>query len=69
MQKIDAWRKEACVSRDELAERLGVTTATISRWASGSRRPKLSMIARIERVTAGHVRAADWVRAAELADA
>lgn len=36
---IEAWRKERGVTQERLAERLGVTVVTISRWENGHIEP------------------------------
>ncbi|MBQ6480027.1 MAG: response regulator [Anaerolineaceae bacterium] len=48
--KLRKLRMEKCLSQIELANRMFVNKATISRWESGSRLPDAAMITRLARV-------------------
>lgn len=45
---IEAWRKERGVTQERLADRLGVTVVTISRWENGHANPPQFLIDALE---------------------
>ena len=44
---LKALRKEKCLTQEALAERLGVTARSVSRWETGSNLPDLSLLIEI----------------------
>lgn len=46
-----AYREQRQISQAKLAEELGVTRASVSRWESGSRKPKRGLLPKIARKT------------------
>lgn len=44
---LKALRKEKCLTQEALAERLGVTSRSVSRWETGSNLPDLSLLIEI----------------------
>ena len=49
-KKIEKYRKERDLTRNELAELVGVTMPTIYRWENGDRLPDIVMLMKIARV-------------------
>ena len=47
---IEKYRKERDLTRNELAELVGVTMPTIYRWENGDRLPDIVMLMKIARV-------------------
>ena len=47
MNKIKSFRIEMGITQYQLADLMGVSTKTISRWEAGSREPELSEVARL----------------------
>ena len=62
MSKLRSWRKAKKLTQSALAERLGVTVPTVSRIEVGQQWPTPHLMAAIERVTRGHVSAADILK-------
>jgi predicted transcriptional regulator len=54
------WLRLASVSQADFARMIGVTQATVCRYAAGARIPRRAMMARIEQATGGQVTAADF---------
>jgi transcriptional regulator with XRE-family HTH domain len=48
------------MTRDDLAERLGVTRPYVDHLCRGGRRPSLELAFKIEKLTRGEVAAASW---------
>ena len=55
------WLKMTPLSREDVAERLGVSLNALERWAAGINRPRLKMAVQIETLTCGLVRPRDFV--------
>jgi DNA-binding XRE family transcriptional regulator len=62
MSKLRSWRKAKKLTQSALAERLGVTVPTVSRIEVGQQWPTPHLMAAIEKVTRGHVSAADILK-------
>jgi transcriptional regulator with XRE-family HTH domain len=54
------WRRARRLKGNELAEKLGVTPRTVSRWETGQNVPHASMIRAIKTMTDGEVTADDF---------
>lgn len=60
MNKLREYRVRRGLKQAELAQELGVTQASLSRFESGAMRPNLATATRIERLTRGKVKAGSW---------
>lgn len=49
------------LSNEQFARRVGVTRPAVSFWRRGIRLPRLELMRRIEDITEGAVKPADWV--------
>ena len=58
------FREKSKLSQEELAERIGVSKASVSRWESRARIPEPRLWERIREVTGGEVTANDFTPAA-----
>jgi transcriptional regulator with XRE-family HTH domain len=58
--KIEEYMAREQITARELARRVGVTEAAVSRWLAGICRPSGRNMARVASVTAGAVMANDW---------
>jgi DNA-binding transcriptional regulator YdaS (Cro superfamily) len=59
------WLQLASVSQADFARVIGVTQATVCRYAAGTRIPRRAMMVRIQEATGGKVTPADFYAAAE----
>ena len=59
---LEKYLRERGLARQTFATRLGVSRQAVDYWLRGCRFPRPEMIMKIERVTGGSVRAADWYR-------
>lgn len=59
--------RTAKTSEADFATSLGVTQVTVNRYLNGKRFPDKETILRIETITSGKVRPADWYKASERA--
>jgi DNA-binding transcriptional regulator YdaS (Cro superfamily) len=57
------------LTHEKLAEILGTTAVSVTRWANGKRLPRPAHMAAIQRVTGGLVNPADFYRVEEQEDA
>lgn len=47
MKTIQAWRKQRRITQRELAESVGVTTATVYNWERGKSEPKANQLRKL----------------------
>lgn len=59
--KLLAYMKERGLDDAEMAERLGATPRAVRKWKYGETTPRLPEILKIEEVTEGEVRPADFL--------
>lgn len=64
---LDAYMTQHCISRAEMASRLGVSVEAVRRWTSGERTPRPMHMAAIKRVTRGAVTADSFVAGRDAA--
>jgi transcriptional regulator with XRE-family HTH domain len=57
------WLAQRNVSLRAFASQLGAHPSTVWRWATDRSSPTLEHVAKIETLTRGEVRVADWLRA------
>ncbi len=50
MTKLKKLRENSFLTQEELAEKVGVTSLTISRWENGKRKPRLKSIRKLAAV-------------------
>ncbi len=58
---LQEYLQQRKITQQAFARSVGVTHATVSRWASGKLLPRLSAIGRIAQVTGGAVRAESFL--------
>ena len=63
--KLSEYRAKKKLTLAVLAEMVGVSESTISRYETGHRRPEWPVLARITEITAGDVTANDFVEQAD----
>ncbi|MCA6305262.1 MAG: helix-turn-helix transcriptional regulator [Phenylobacterium sp.] len=66
--KLAVYLAQPGVSQTQIARRVGVSQAAISRYATGRRVPRPDVMARIRDATGGQVQPNDWFEAAEHQD-
>lgn len=54
-ERLRAWRKEHGLSQEEVAERIGVDQAQVSRIEAESAEPRASVAEKLRELTGGHV--------------
>lgn len=59
---IAEWREKRGLSQQTLADRLGASDVTISRWETGKRRPDLNALAAIAEALGGNLEVIDLFR-------
>ena len=62
--KLETYRRLHKISQAAIGLAVGVKAGTISRYESGEREPRLSMIRKITKATGGEVTAEDWAATA-----
>lgn len=65
--KLSAYLKDNRISHVAFAEKIGVTQATVTRYAAGTRTPRPEHMVKIRSATEGAVTADDFMPAAEAA--
>lgn len=58
---LKTWRKNNRVTQSALADQLGVTILTVSRWETGARQPDFATMRKINTITEGQVTPNDLV--------
>lgn len=58
IERLNEYRLEKKISQERLAEMLGVTHATVSRWFNGHNQPNMIQVYHIEKLLAGKGRKA-----------
>ena len=59
--KLDRYLRDANITSHEFAKRLkGASVHAVRKWRQGTRIPRAPMVAKIDRVTRGYVKAGDW---------
>ena len=53
IERLDEYRLEHKISQEQLAEKLGVTHATVNRWFNGHTKPNKIQTYHIEKLLAG----------------
>lgn len=61
--RLRVWRKDRELSQHNAATAIGIDLGTYNAFERGRKRPGLDLAFRIEEVTRGRVRAAQWARA------
>lgn len=69
MNSLAKFLKESHVRQGDLAQKLGISQASVSRLASGTLRPSLTVAVKLEIETGGAVTAASWLPAERTTDA
>lgn len=64
-EALTQWLRDSGTSQIGLSARISASRGSISRWASGERRPSVAYATRIEDVTGGAVPATSWGRGVE----
>lgn len=67
--RLRQWRTDAGLSTRAFAERVGSTSATISRLETGAQTPSMALASRIAEFTKGAVTANDFMATPTPADA
>lgn len=66
MNTLSSYLKARSIKQAEFAEEVGISQGTVSRLASGSLVPSLSVAVRIERHTGGAVPVSSWLASSDL---
>ena len=66
--KLATWLTANAISRSEFGRRIGVTPAAVGGYCKGAFKPGLRTLAKIEKLTGGRVRAADFLSDEEAAE-
>ena len=60
VERLKLWMRQHNIPQRSLAEKLGISQPTLSRYLRGELRPTIDVVKKLEAVTNGFMRASDW---------
>lgn len=60
VDRLKLWMRQHNIPQRSLAEKLGISQPTLSRYLRGELRPTIDLVKKLEAVTNGFMRASDW---------
>ena len=60
VERLKLWVRQHNIPQRSLAEKLGISQPTLSRYLRGELRPTIDVVKKLEAVTNGFMRASDW---------